>query len=475
MVTDPILPELRAMAGGDVIASRVLRVAGLGESAVAERLADLFAVGREPDDRLSGVDGRGEGPADGEGADGRGGARAAGAARRRGRRAPRRPRVQPSRTSRWRRRCCGCSASTRRTLACAESLTGGGVGQRLTSVPGASASFVGSAVVYTHRGEATGARRPDEALAGGTVTAACALAMAEGALAAVRRRRRARAHGCGRTGAARRRAGRHDLARARCRPTARGTHAASSRAASATGSAAGPSRPGSTWSAGSSRACRCRRRRCRRHERAGATEALRRGRAPRGRARGDRRRNGAVARDRSRPSDGPRPDALHLTIAFIGHVDADQVVAIGSAVEAAAAALAPVPTGLTRFGTFPERGGARVLWVGLDDPDGGLRQVGRRRRPPRSRASSRPTGAPTTRTSRSRAPGAPPPFRPAFHDDPVPAARWTVDAMTLFRSHLGARRAARYERLGRWTPAGGAARSSVGCRGERRRDIRGNG
>ena len=69
-----------------------------------------------------------------------------------------------------------------RTLACAESLTGGGVGQRLTSVPGASASFLGSAVVYT-----TDAKRrilgvPDDVLAGGTVTAACALAMADGAL-----------------------------------------------------------------------------------------------------------------------------------------------------------------------------------------------------------------------------------------------------------------------------------------------------
>ena len=48
MLTDPILPELRAMAGGDVIASRVLRVAGLGESAVAERLADLFASAENP-------------------------------------------------------------------------------------------------------------------------------------------------------------------------------------------------------------------------------------------------------------------------------------------------------------------------------------------------------------------------------------------------------------------------------------------
>ena len=68
-----------------------------------------------------------------------------------------------------------------RTLACAESLTGGGVGARLTSVPGASASFVGSAVVYTAEAKHRVLGVPDEVLAAGTVTEVCALAMATGA------------------------------------------------------------------------------------------------------------------------------------------------------------------------------------------------------------------------------------------------------------------------------------------------------
>lgn len=143
-----------------------------------------------------------------------------------------------------------------------------------------------------------------------------------------------------------------------------------------------------------------------------------------------------------------RPDALHLTVAFVGNVDADQVVAIGSAVEAAVAALAPVPTGLTRFGSFPERGGARVLWVGLDDPDGGLRQVATVTTTALEgflEADGHPYH-PHITIARTRRPATVP---AAFHDDPVPAARWTVDAMTLFRSHLGAG-GPRYERLGRW-------------------------
>jgi 2'-5' RNA ligase len=144
-----------------------------------------------------------------------------------------------------------------------------------------------------------------------------------------------------------------------------------------------------------------------------------------------------------------RPDALHLTIAFIGNVDADDVTAIASAVEAAAAALVPVPTGLTRFGMFPERGGARVLWVGLDDPDGGLRRVATAAAAALDaflESDERPYH-PHITIARTRRPSLVP---SALKDDAIPSVRWPVDALTLFRSHLGAG-APRYERLGRWS------------------------
>ena len=140
-------------------------------------------------------------------------------------------------------------------------------------------------------------------------------------------------------------------------------------------------------------------------------------------------------------------DALHLTIAFIGNVDADDVRAIESAVGAAAAELAPVPTGLTRFGGFPDRGGARVLWVGLDD--GGLVRVATVVATALEdflEADGHPYH-PHITIARARRPATVP---AAFHDDQVPVARWTVDALTLFRSHLGAG-GPRYERLGRWS------------------------
>ena len=143
-----------------------------------------------------------------------------------------------------------------------------------------------------------------------------------------------------------------------------------------------------------------------------------------------------------------RPDALHLTIAFIGGVDADQVAAIEAEVEAAAAELAPVPTGLTRLGMFPERGGARLLWVGLDDPHGGLQRLATAAAIALEgflEAEGRPYH-PHITIARARRPSAVP---SAFRDDAMPSTRWTIDAVTLFRSHLGAG-GPHYERLGRW-------------------------
>jgi len=68
------------------------------------------------------------------------------------------------------------------TLACAESLTGGGLGERITTVPGASAYFLGSVVAYS-----TAAKRSILGVssatleAEGSVSRACAAEMAAGA------------------------------------------------------------------------------------------------------------------------------------------------------------------------------------------------------------------------------------------------------------------------------------------------------
>jgi len=68
------------------------------------------------------------------------------------------------------------------TLACAESLTGGSVSARLTSVPGASASFVGAIVAYTERTKRDLLGVSQATIDGpGVVSETCAREMAAGA------------------------------------------------------------------------------------------------------------------------------------------------------------------------------------------------------------------------------------------------------------------------------------------------------
>ena len=48
MMEGTILPELASAAGAAVVRSRVLRCAGIGESALAERVDDLFSGSANP-------------------------------------------------------------------------------------------------------------------------------------------------------------------------------------------------------------------------------------------------------------------------------------------------------------------------------------------------------------------------------------------------------------------------------------------
>jgi PncC family amidohydrolase len=67
------------------------------------------------------------------------------------------------------------------TLATAESLTGGGLGSLLTSVPGASAVYAGGVIPYATRLKVELLQVPIEIIHGdGAVSAACARAMAAG-------------------------------------------------------------------------------------------------------------------------------------------------------------------------------------------------------------------------------------------------------------------------------------------------------
>ena len=181
MVSGTIVPELRSLAGNEAIVSQVLRVAGMGESAVAEKLADLFASSENPTiaylASMGEVKVRLTAKAGSEReADELLGPLAASIRERLG------DVVFTDRDETLEAVVLRLLGETGRRIACAESLTGGGVGERLTAAPGSSESFLGSAVVYTADMKRRVLGLTDEDLAGGTVTEACALGMARGAL-----------------------------------------------------------------------------------------------------------------------------------------------------------------------------------------------------------------------------------------------------------------------------------------------------
>ncbi|HEX7316790.1 MAG TPA: RNA 2',3'-cyclic phosphodiesterase [Pyrinomonadaceae bacterium] len=71
----------------------------------------------------------------------------------------------------------------------------------------------------------------------------------------------------------------------------------------------------------------------------------------------------------------PRAESLHLTLKFLGEVEAIRLDALHHVAEVAAAALTPFALTIEGTGTFPPRGAARVLWLGVRDDDGQLSRL----------------------------------------------------------------------------------------------------
>jgi 2'-5' RNA ligase len=65
-----------------------------------------------------------------------------------------------------------------------------------------------------------------------------------------------------------------------------------------------------------------------------------------------------------------KPEGWHVTLVFLGSTVPIVVPRISEAVRATATAAPVFETRLTALGAFPSAGRARVLWAGLDDPDG---------------------------------------------------------------------------------------------------------
>jgi 2'-5' RNA ligase len=139
---------------------------------------------------------------------------------------------------------------------------------------------------------------------------------------------------------------------------------------------------------------------------------------------------------------------LHLTLAFLGWVEREDVAEVTARLADAAADLVPFDGRLGGAGGFPERGKARVLWVGFADDGGELAALAAR-----VRSSLGELFPPDDRPFRPHVTVARARGRPQRVDATTLAAAdpsaFGVDAITLFRSRLGGEHA-RYEALERW-------------------------
>lgn len=146
-----------------------------------------------------------------------------------------------------------------------------------------------------------------------------------------------------------------------------------------------------------------------------------------------------------KPATGGRwtsPENQHVTLNFLGWVEAHLAPVVRSAVDETAAAHRPAEVSLSGLGAFPRARGARVLWAGLSDPDGLLPaladDLGTRLTAVGYEPEERPYTAHLT-LARFKAP------RPVeLPELPPPPNPFTVDRVTLFRSRLGSA-GARYE------------------------------
>jgi len=181
MMQGTILPELSEAAGPSALVSRVVRATGIAESKVAELLDDLFRGSANPTVAYLASSGEvkvrltAKAPSRAEAED----------------------LIRPVAEEVARR--LGDAAfttgdeelehvvgrllrATRKMVACAESLTGGGLAQRLTHAPGASDYFLGSAVCYSEEAKRSVLGVSKETLERyGVVSEECAREMAAGA------------------------------------------------------------------------------------------------------------------------------------------------------------------------------------------------------------------------------------------------------------------------------------------------------
>ena len=180
MLEGTIVPELSALAGEGAIVSRIVRVVGMAEASVGELLDDLFQRSSNPTVAYLASEGEVR-------------VRLTAKASTREEALALIGPLEDEVRRRLADQVVGLDEETleavvgrlliesKLTVACAESLTAGGLASRLADVPGASAYLAGAVVAYTPEAKRGLLSVSEETLSGqGSVSEACALEMARG-------------------------------------------------------------------------------------------------------------------------------------------------------------------------------------------------------------------------------------------------------------------------------------------------------
>jgi RNA 2',3'-cyclic 3'-phosphodiesterase len=146
-------------------------------------------------------------------------------------------------------------------------------------------------------------------------------------------------------------------------------------------------------------------------------------------------------RDRIPGARWTRSDGWHLTLKFLGATWPRLMETVRAEVTRVASSVAPFPSSLTEVGVFPSNRRARVLWVGLSDPDGRMTNL----------AAALDAGlgehfdtegrafTPHVTLARLVPPRDLDEFVPGLTGTPVPSESFEVDRLVLYRSHLSPR------------------------------------
>ena len=134
-----------------------------------------------------------------------------------------------------------------------------------------------------------------------------------------------------------------------------------------------------------------------------------------------------------------REDNLHLTLKFLGDVPIARIGDVSAAASAAVRASGRFELILGGCGVFPTRGKPTVLWIGIEDPQGGLHKVQQRLEEEcAARGFIRDSRAyhPHLTIARIRKPQRPKDLAVAHLASDFPAQTFTAKELVVFRSEL---------------------------------------